>query len=89
MKNLQCPNCGKNTYEEWEGEYDIPDESGAKKLSPDTGKCSSCGFSYSEHIEHPLEEQVKNFKEKVVERKLLKLKRQNNDKNRKTTTGSR
>lgn len=57
-----CPVCGKRTYIDYEGEYDIPDESGAKKLSPDTGYCSNCGFVYEEHIKHPLDEQVKKYK---------------------------
>jgi len=61
MKN-QCPVCGENDYEEYEGDYDIPDESGAKKLSPDTGNCNNCGFDYSEHINHPFSEQVKDIK---------------------------
>ena len=58
-----CPCCNKERYKETEGEYDIPDESGAKKLSPKTGYCESCGFYYSEHINYSLEQQVKRFKQ--------------------------
>jgi len=46
MKNKKCPICGKYTYKEWEGSYDE-----GKKISPDFGKCKSCGFIYDESLE--------------------------------------
>lgn len=54
-----CPVCGKCTYKEWEGVYEE-----YKKLSPDYGECSSCGFTYQEHIRYPLSEQVEAYKKK-------------------------
>lgn len=52
-----CPVCGKKTYSFFSGMCNR-----SKKLTPDTGECSACGFHYSEHIQHSLEEQVREFK---------------------------
>jgi C4-type Zn-finger protein len=63
MSEIKCPVCGRYKYVEYQGEYDIPDDfGGAKKLSPDGGFCSHCGFRYSEHINYPFEKQVEDYK---------------------------
>jgi len=55
MKRKQCPVCKKWTYKEWEGNYDH-----MKKISPDYGECSNCGFVYSEGRKS-IDEQAKSF----------------------------
>ena len=56
LKEL-CPVCKHHTYEEEEGRY-YPD---GMKIEPNEGYCSYCGFGYSEHINHPMEEQVERY----------------------------
>jgi len=71
MSQEQCPVCGNLTFSITQGEYDIPDESGAKKLSPDVGGCTSCGFYYQEHIRDPFEDQVRRYKNHLESAKKL------------------
>jgi len=59
----ECPCCGKETYEKYSGESD-----GEQQLSPDVGWCSSCGFRYSQHVKHPLQEQVEDYHKKTEEK---------------------
>lgn len=60
----ECPQCG--SIKSW---HFSPGEPAASifdrfdKVSPDQGWCNKCGFSYSEHIRHPLEEQIREFRE--------------------------
>ncbi len=64
-----CPQCG--SVKSWhfsEGERADSIWDRFDKVSPDTGKCWKCGFAYSEHIKHPLEEQIKEFREKRQEK---------------------
>ena len=65
-----CPQCG--SVKSWlfdEGEYDRDPEARFDKTVPDRGYCRKCGFHYSEHAFHPLEEQINKFRE---ERKIKK-----------------
>lgn len=55
MFKEMCPVCKYISYKEEEGEY-YPD---GMKISPDEGYCSHCEFRYSEHVKHPMNEQVK------------------------------
>ncbi len=64
MYEENCPQC--NSIKSWhfiEGESADSIWDRFDKVSPDQGKCFKCGFSYNEHIEHPLEEQIKQFRE--------------------------
>ncbi len=59
-----CPNCNcKRWWHFCEGEMAGSSIDRFDKVSPDEGWCSKCGFRYSEHVNHPLEEQLKRFKE--------------------------
>lgn len=71
MSQEQCPVCGKFTFSITRGEYDIPDESGAKQLSPDVGGCTSCGFYYQQHVRYPFEDQVRRYKNHLESKKKL------------------
>lgn len=71
MSQKECPVCGNVTFEITRGEYDIPDESGAKKLSPDVGGCISCGFYYQEDIRDPFEDQARRYKNRLESGKKL------------------
>lgn len=51
-----CPVCKHPTYKEEQGEY----YSDGMQISPDEGYCSNCNFRYSQHINHSIEEQIKN-----------------------------
>ncbi len=53
----ECPVCGVDAFAFHHGEWD----SGGAKLTPDEGKCRSCGFEYSEHVNHPMAEQVERY----------------------------
>ena len=67
-RGKKCPVCGHFTYREWKGEYDKEEWGQGRKLSPDFGHCSYCGFTYEEHIWFPFEEQVKNYKKFLMEK---------------------
>jgi len=61
--NYGCPQCGSvKSWHFCEGDYNGPWDR-FDKASPDTGNCWKCGFGYSEHVNHPLSEQIKNFRE--------------------------
>lgn len=54
-----CPNCGEQ--DDWHfhyGECNADDG----KLEPDQGECYTCGFFYSQHVFHPLKEQLERFR---------------------------
>ena len=53
----ECPVCGSDTFRLYHGEWD----SGGAKMTPDEGTCDECGFTYSEHIKHPMKEQVGRY----------------------------
>jgi len=54
----ECPICGEEEkWHFWEGDYEDN-----IKISPDEGWCEKCGFSYYEHCQHPLFEQIEKFK---------------------------
>lgn len=64
-----CPQCG--SIKSWhfsEGDYN---QSGDRfdKANPDTGYCWKCKFGYSEHINHPLSEQIKRFRNERDQRR--------------------
>ena len=66
---LCCPQCGSTkSWHFSEGDYNAPGDR-FDKATPDTGNCWKCGFGYSEHINHPLKEQIEKFRK---ERKLIK-----------------
>ena len=71
-----CPACKKDTYSCVEGEYDIPDESGSKKLSPDVCGCSNCGFHCSEHVDYPESKMARKYRKTKEYKNRLKLKTQ-------------
>lgn len=74
MRIHECPQCGSTKswcFDEGESASSIWDR--FDKASPDTGHCYKCGFSYSEHVKHPLEEQIREFREER-KRKRLALK---------------
>ena len=59
-----CPQCGSiKSWHFCEGDYNQPGDR-FDKASPDIGRCWKCGFSYSEHVAHSLENQIKEFREK-------------------------
>jgi len=69
-----CPQCG--SIKSWHFYKGISADSiwdRFDKVEPDEGNCWKCGFSYSEHINYPLEGQIKKFREKRT------LKRKNNE----------
>ncbi len=67
-----CPQCGSiKSWHFCEGDYNQPEDR-FDKANPDMGHCWKCGFHYSEHVKHPLDEQIKTFRE---ERKTQRLKR--------------
>jgi len=51
-----CPACGQRAYLFSEGEHDHE-----QQLTPAEGHCWLCGFDYSEHCQHPQDEQVAGF----------------------------
>ncbi len=58
-----CPQCG--SVKSWhfvEGEKANSPEDRFDKVSPNEGKCWKCGFGYSEHINRPLKQQIKEFR---------------------------
>lgn len=60
-----CPQC--NSIKKWhfsEGESASSIWDRFDKVNPDTGCCDKCGFRYSEHAFHPLEEQLENFRKR-------------------------
>lgn len=60
----ECPQCGSiKSWHFCEGELADSIWDRFDKVSPDEGGCSKCGFRYSEHIKHPLEKQIKEFRE--------------------------
>ena len=61
----ECPQCG--SIKSWhfsEGESASSIWDRFDKVNPDTGYCWKCKFGYSEHVNHPLKEQIKEFREK-------------------------
>lgn len=73
-----CPQCG--SIKSWhfsEGESASSSWDRFDKVSPDTGNCWKCGFGYSEHVNHPLKEQVEKF------RKDRRLKKENQNETKK------
>jgi len=48
--------CGKLTYEEIDGYVEIAPNEICVQLEPDIGYCSSCSFSYSQHVDQPFDE---------------------------------
>ena len=68
-----CPQCG--SIKSWhfsEGEKADSPFDRFDKVSPDEGNCWKCGFGYSEHIKHSLEEQIEKFREQRKLRKVVK-----------------
>lgn len=65
-----CPQCSsvKSWYFE-EGDYASDPEARFNKETPDMGFCGKCGFHYSEHVLHPLEEQINKFREERKNKK--------------------
>ena len=62
--NYCCPQCGSvKSWHFCEGESASSIWDRFDKVNPDTGKCWKCGFGYSEHVNHSLDEQIKNFRE--------------------------
>ena len=49
-----CPACHYMSYKEESGEY----YSDGMQISPNEGYCSHCEFRYSQHVKHPMKEQV-------------------------------
>lgn len=66
-KREKCLVCGHKTYREEEGLYDAEEWGQGKKLTPDEGNCSHCGFIYQEHFDYPFEKQAKKYKEFLKE----------------------
>jgi len=66
MKGNKCPVCGHSSYFEVEGLYDTEEWGQGRKLTPDQGYCTICGFFYEEYINYPFEEQTVKYKEKVI-----------------------
>jgi hypothetical protein len=61
MNTEECPCCGSTA---WDFHYGMREEGHRFGGSePDVGYCSACGFSYQEHIDHPMSEQVKRYQE--------------------------
>lgn len=48
-----CPFCGSDNWEYYPTD--------AERTTPATGHCPDCGFSYEEHCQHPLDEQVARY----------------------------
>ena len=60
MEPDRCPCCyEEGTFTLYPGEYEYC----GPQLSPDEGECSACGFQYSQHIDHPMREQVLSYRE--------------------------
>lgn len=57
-KGRKCPVCGHWTYRVFCGSYD---EEG-KKLEPEQGHCSYCGFNYMEHVCYSLASQARSYR---------------------------
>lgn len=67
--SFSCPQCGSvKSWHFCEGDYNPP-ESRFDKANPDTGHCWKCGFSYYEHVQHSLREQIEEFRKKRKEAK--------------------
>lgn len=59
MNTEECPCCGSTT---WDFHYGMREEGHRFGGSePDEGYCRMCGFHYSEHIDHPMSEQVEQY----------------------------
>lgn len=71
MQKNKCPVCGHFTYKDYSGRYEehIKYSEGYKKVTPDCGKCSNCGFFYMQHVKHSLEEQAEKYKKLCSERR--------------------
>lgn len=65
-----CPVCGQPYYRQDSGEYDE-----GEQISPATGECSLCGFTYSQHVQHPMTEQVDEFKKTLYSERFAALAR--------------
>lgn len=64
MEKNKCPVCGRLTYEKHAGKYE-----GYKKVTPNWGRCPSCGFFYEKHTGYSLEEQAEKYKKSHSERR--------------------
>jgi len=69
-KGKRCPVCGHFTYREWKGNYDNEEWGEGRKLNPDYGRCSYCGFIYIEDIRYSFDEQVMKYKA-FIERRTI------------------
>ena len=73
MRMYECPQCGSVkswAFDEGEPASSIWDR--FDKCSPDTGYCWKCKFRYYEHIDHPLDEQIEEFREDRKQKRLVK-----------------
>jgi len=61
-KGKRCPVCGHFTYREWKGNHDTEKWGEGRKLNPDYGRCSYCGFVYVEDVRYSFERQVEAYK---------------------------
>ena len=70
-----CPQCG--SVKSWAFDAGEPAASiwdRFDKCSPDTGYCWKCHFSYYEHVQHPLSEQIAEFRAKRTADRLARSK---------------
>ena len=64
MLSLYCPNCGE-PWHYYRGACEVGP--GGQQLEPDEGNCDYCGFSYQQHCDHPVSEQIERFRVKEGE----------------------
>lgn len=58
-----CPCCGYKKYLFNEGDRADSPLDRFDKASPDIGYCWTCGYGYSEHVDHPESEQIEKHKQ--------------------------
>jgi len=63
MSEHECPVCGEE--KEWHyvaGECEREADGSGQQLEPDEWWCDRCGFRYSQHINHSMDEAAKAYR---------------------------
>jgi len=63
MIDWYCPVCGET--EGWHIDHGFCDEDGMK-IEPDMCYCNHCGFTYSEHVNHSIDEKASQYKKQMI-----------------------